>query len=101
MFRAPCPSDQSFPELGTCRARVRWRERNVFAESLRRRAGRAAVELLRGTARPRTEPPAAHHVFARVFKDVYPRYKTMSGYLVERKSALGLPRAAGGDRRRT
>ena len=39
-------------------------------------------------------PPGSHHVLARVFKDIYPRYKTMRGYRVERKGGWdchGLP----------
>ena len=38
--------------------------------------------------------PGAHHVLARVFKDIYPRYKTMRGHYVERKGGWdchGLP----------
>ena len=38
--------------------------------------------------------PGAHHVLARVFKDVFPRYKTMTGHYVERKGGWdchGLP----------
>ena len=38
--------------------------------------------------------PGTHHVEARVFKDVFPRFKTMQGYLVERKAGWdchGLP----------
>jgi isoleucyl-tRNA synthetase len=36
-------------------------------------------------------------VLARVFKDVFPRYKTMTGHYVERKAA-GHATASGGDR---
>ena len=39
-------------------------------------------------------PPGAHHVLSRVFKDIYPRYQTMRGRLVERKGGWdchGLP----------
>ena len=39
-------------------------------------------------------PPGSHHVLARVFKDIFPRYKTMCGYYVERKGGWdchGLP----------
>jgi isoleucyl-tRNA synthetase len=91
MFRA-VPKDQSFPELELA-VLERWRERDVFAESLRRRAGAPRWSFYEG---PPTAngPPGAHHVIARVFKDVYPRYKTMSGYLVERKGGWdchGLP----------
>ena len=38
--------------------------------------------------------PGTHHVEARVFKDVFPRFKTMQGYHVERKAGWdchGLP----------
>ena len=38
--------------------------------------------------------PAAHHVLARVFKDIFPRYQTMRGRYVERKGGCdchGLP----------
>ncbi len=38
--------------------------------------------------------PGSHHVLSRVFKDIYPRYKTMRGYRVDRKGGWdchGLP----------
>ena len=38
--------------------------------------------------------PGSHHVLARVFKDIYPRYKAMSGHYVPRKAGWdchGLP----------
>ena len=38
--------------------------------------------------------PGTHHVEARVFKDVFPRYRTMKGYHVPRKAGWdchGLP----------
>jgi len=62
----------------------RWRERDVFAESLRRREGAPPYVFYEG---PPTAngPPGSHHVLARVFKDIYPRYKTMRGYRCERK----------------
>ncbi len=65
----------------------------MFAESLRRRAGSPAWGFYEGppTANGR---PATHHVLARVFKDIFPRYKTMCGYYVERKGGWdchGLP----------
>jgi isoleucyl-tRNA synthetase len=71
----------------------RWRERDVFGESLRRREGAEQWVFYEGppTANGR---PGSHHVLSRVFKDIYPRYKTMRGYLVERKGGWdchGLP----------
>ena len=91
---APRPVDpqQSFPQLEE-RVLERWRERDVFRESLRRARGREPWVFYEGppTANGR---PGSHHVLARVFKDIYPRYKTMRGYYVERKGGWdchGLP----------
>ena len=50
--------------------------------------------------RPPTAPPGSHHVLARVFKDIYPRYKTMRGYRVERKGGWDCHGLAGRDRGR-
>ena len=88
----PVDPRASFPELEE-RVLERWRERAVFAESLRRRAGSERWTFYEG---PPTAngPPAFHHVLARVFKDIFPRYKTMQGYYVERKGGWdchGLP----------
>jgi isoleucyl-tRNA synthetase len=71
----------------------RWRERDVFAESLRMREGAEQWVFYEG---PPTAngPPGSHHVLSRVFKDIYPRFQTMRGYRVERKGGWdchGLP----------
>ena len=71
----------------------RWRERDVFAESLRMREGAERWVFYEG---PPTAngPPGSHHVLSRVFKDIYPRFQTMRGYMVERKGGWdchGLP----------
>jgi isoleucyl-tRNA synthetase len=71
----------------------RWRKRDVFAESLRGREGAERWVFYEG---PPTAngPPGSHHVLSRVFKDIYPRFKTMRGYRVERKGGWdchGLP----------
>src|SRR5271166_4544681 len=62
----------------------RWRERDVFAESLRIRENAARWVFYEG---PPTAngPPGSHHVLSRVFKDIYPRFQTMRGHRVERK----------------
>ncbi len=88
----PVDPQQSFPALEE-QVLARWRERDVFAESLRRRADAEPWVFWEGppTANGR---PGSHHVLARVFKDIYPRYKTMRGYYVERKGGWdchGLP----------
>src|SRR2546423_938392 len=82
----------SFPQLEE-QVLERWRERDVFAESLRRRKGAPAWVFYEG---PPTANglPGSHHVLARVFKDIFPRYKTMCGFSVERKGGWdchGLP----------
>ena len=91
MFR-PVDRERSFPEL-ELEILARWRERDVFAQSLRRREGSPEWVFYEG---PPTAngPPASHHVLARVFKDIYPRYKTMRGFHVARKAGWdchGLP----------
>ncbi|HEX2026381.1 MAG TPA: isoleucine--tRNA ligase [Nitriliruptorales bacterium] len=82
----------SFAELDR-RVLARWRERDVFQLSLRRRANGPVWSFYEGppTANGR---PGVHHVEARVFKDVFPRYRTMKGFLVPRKAGWdchGLP----------
>ena len=70
-----------------------WRDDKTFEKSLDRAADRPTWTFYEGppTANGR---PGTHHVEARVFKDVFPRFKTMQGYLVERKAGWdchGLP----------
>jgi isoleucyl-tRNA synthetase len=82
----------SFPELEDG-VLERWREREVFAESVRRRQDAPRWGFYEG---PPTAngPPGIHHVLSRVFKDIFPRYRTMCGYFVERKGGWdchGLP----------
>jgi isoleucyl-tRNA synthetase len=88
----PVDSAQNFPELEEA-VLERWRERDVFHESMRRREGAPRFVFYEG---PPTAngPPGTHHVLARVFKDVFPRYKTMRGHHVTRKAGWdchGLP----------
>ena len=92
MAHRPVDPQQSFPDLEQ-EVLGRWRERDVFHESVRRREGAEPWVFYEGppTANGR---PGAHHVLARVFKDIYPRFKTMRGHLVERKGGWdchGLP----------
>ena len=88
----PVDPRQSFPELEQ-RILERWRERDVFQRSLDQREGAETWSFYEGppTANGR---PGSHHVHARVFKDVYPRYRSMRGYRVPRKAGWdchGLP----------
>src|SRR6266542_6898490 len=70
-----------------------WRERKVFERSLEQRIGAPTFVFYEG---PPTAngAPGVHHVEARVFKDLFPRVKTMRGYRVDRKGGVdchGLP----------
>ncbi|MCW2951051.1 MAG: isoleucyl-tRNA synthetase [Conexibacter sp.] len=88
----PVDSQQSFPALEES-VLARWREDDVFPETIRRRVGAPPWVFYEGppTANGR---PGVHHVLARVFKDIFPRYKTMRGYRVDRRGGWdchGLP----------
>jgi isoleucyl-tRNA synthetase len=88
----PVDPGTSFPELEQG-VLERWRERDIFHESIRRREGCPEYVFYEGppTANGR---PGSHHVLARVFKDVFPRYRTMRGHQVHRKAGWdthGLP----------
>ncbi len=88
----PVDSKPSFPALEREVLEL-WRERNVFAQSLERRRGEPQWTFYEGPPFP-SAPPGSHHVMARVFKDIFTRYKTMLGFYVERKGGWdchGLP----------
>jgi isoleucyl-tRNA synthetase len=91
MFR---PVDPSLDLVALEEAMLaRWRDEDVFGESLRRRAGAPEWVFYEGppTANGR---PGIHHVWARLFKDLYPRFHTMRGKHVDRKGGWdchGLP----------
>ncbi len=70
-----------------------WESQGTFDKSLEQREGAPRWTFYEG---PPTAngTPGVHHVEARVFKDVFPRFRTMQGYRVERKGGWdchGLP----------
>lgn len=70
-----------------------WREHEIFDRTLERTAEGPRWVFYEG---PPTANgmPGAHHIEARVFKDVFPRFKTMKGHFVRRKAGWdchGLP----------
>jgi isoleucyl-tRNA synthetase len=70
-----------------------WKRAKVFEKTLEQTAAGPRYVFYEGppTANGR---PGIHHVLARVFKDIFPRYKTMRGYYVMRKGGWdthGLP----------
>src|SRR5688572_16355055 len=88
----PAPPKTSFPALEE-RVLERWRETDIFHRSLAQREGAPVWSFYEG---PPTAngPPGSHHVLSRVFKDIYPRYRTMTGHRVPRKAGWdchGLP----------
>ena len=70
-----------------------WRHESVFQKTIAQGQGRPSFVFYEGppTANGR---PGIHHVLARTFKDLFPRYKTMRGYHCARKAGWdthGLP----------
>jgi isoleucyl-tRNA synthetase len=82
----------SFPELEK-QLMARWKEEQTFQKSLDLRAGKPRFVFYEGPPTANGKP-ATHHILARAFKDLFPRYKTMKGFYVERKAGWdthGLP----------
>jgi len=70
-----------------------WQKNDIFHQSMEKRAGGPEYVFYEGppTANGR---PGVHHVLARVFKDMFPRYKSMNGFHVGRRGGWdthGLP----------
>ena len=88
----PVSSKVSFPELEDRNLKL-WKEREVFRRTWDEAEDKPLFMLYEG---PPTAngTPGIHHVLARVFKDVIPRYKTMQGFRPFRKGGWdthGLP----------
>jgi isoleucyl-tRNA synthetase len=70
-----------------------WRDRDVFHRSLAAREGGPEWVFYDGPPTANNRPHIGH-VEARTFKDLYPRFRTMTGHLVNRKAGWdchGLP----------
>ncbi len=70
-----------------------WESHSIFARSLKQSEGRPRFSFNEGPPTANGKP-GIHHVLARAFKDIYPRYKTMRGYHAPRKGGWdthGLP----------
>ncbi|MEA4948682.1 MAG: isoleucine--tRNA ligase [Petrimonas sp.] len=70
-----------------------WDERDVFHKSLEIREGHPEFVFYEGPPSA-NGMPGIHHVIARSIKDIFCRYKTMKGFLVNRKAGWdthGLP----------
>jgi len=89
---APVDPKQSFPALEE-NVLKRWREAGAFERQLAAGEGKPVWSFYEGPPTANGKP-GSHHVLARAFKDVYPRYKAMCGYDVPRKGGWdchGLP----------
>ncbi len=82
----------NYPEMETQILDL-WKQKDVFRRSMAEREDGPRYVFFEGppTANGR---PGIHHVLARAFKDMFPRYKTMQGHHVLRKGGWdthGLP----------
>ncbi|WP_309229617.1 MULTISPECIES: isoleucine--tRNA ligase [unclassified Blastococcus] len=89
---AAMPPQVDLPELEQ-QILQRWEADKIFARTLEGSAGRPQWNVYEGppTANGR---PGTHHIEARAFKDVFPRFKTMQGWHVPRRAGWdchGLP----------
>jgi len=62
-----------------------WEENKIFEKSLNKNKDCKKFIFYEGPPTANGEP-GVHHVLSRVFKDIFPRYKTMKGYNVPRKA---------------
>ena len=88
----PMPAQADFPAIEH-EMLARWRRQRTFDASLKQTEGADRWTFYEG---PPTANgmPGVHHIEARVFKDVFPRFKTMQGFHVARKGGWdchGLP----------
>ncbi len=70
-----------------------WKDHQVFKKSLDLRKGHEPFVFYEGPPSANGKP-GIHHVMARAIKDIFCRYKTQKGYLVDRKAGWdthGLP----------
>ncbi len=70
-----------------------WRREHIFEKSSAHRQGNPEFVFYEGPPTANGKP-GVHHVLARAFKDVFPRFKTMRGYHVVRRGGWdthGLP----------
>lgn len=70
-----------------------WRDREIFKRTVSERDGAEDYVFYEGPPTANGKP-GIHHVLARSFKDLFPRYKTMRGFRVQRKGGWdthGLP----------
>lgn len=91
MFK-PVAQNPSFPEMEQATLKW-WSDQKVFERSLEQTKDGPRFTFYEGPPTANGKP-GIHHVQARSFKDLFPRFKTMQGYYVARKAGWdthGLP----------
>ena len=88
----PVDPHVSWPEM-EARVLEMWRDKDVYARSMRQREGRPEWVFYEGPPTANGKP-GIHHVEPRAFKDVFCRFQAMRGHYVHRKAGWdchGLP----------
>ncbi len=70
-----------------------WKDKGIFKKSVQQNAGNPSYVFYEGPPSA-NGMPGIHHAMARTIKDIFPRYKTMKGFQVQRKAGWdthGLP----------
>jgi isoleucyl-tRNA synthetase len=91
VFR-PVSADLDFVSIEEAEL-LRWKKNDVFARSMKEREGAPAWVFYEGPPTANGKP-GLHHVWARVYKDLFCRYQTMRGRYVARRAGWdthGLP----------
>lgn len=91
MFKEVDPK-QSFPKMEEEILKF-WQNNNIFKKTLKKDSPKGNFVFFEGPPTANGKP-GIHHVLARAFKDLIPRYKTMQGFHVDRKAGWdthGLP----------
>jgi len=91
LFR-PVPADIDLTAL-EAEELARWRDHRIFERSIELRDGAEPWVFYEGPPTANGKP-GLHHVWARIYKDLFCRYRTMRGFQVRRKAGWdthGLP----------
>ncbi|MDP3954865.1 MAG: class I tRNA ligase family protein, partial [bacterium] len=73
----------SFPEIEKEILKF-WQKNKIFEETQEKKEGQKNFVFYEGPPTANGKP-GIHHVLARSFKDLYPRYKTMQGFYCLRR----------------
>ena len=88
----PVPAKLIVPEMEESILKM-WKDNDIFSKTTRDREGQPEYVFYEGPPTANGKP-GVHHVEARAFKDMFPRYKIMQGFHVSRRGGWdthGLP----------